>query len=181
MKPAPQRGTPSVVPSNPNSRLGRLRSPIAQGGDQMDTTVVGIDVSKDQLDVAARPTGAIWRYSRDGAGIEALVGELTNMAPQLIAVEATGGFETVVVASLAAAGLPVVVVNPAQVRAFATAIGRRAKTDPIDAQVIAHFAEAPKPQVRPLPDAATQALADLVTRRRQIIQLIVAEGEGDVP
>src|SRR6185295_13420930 len=84
MKPAPQRGTPSAVPSNPNSRLGRLRSPIAQGWDQMDTTVVGIDVSKDQLDVAARPTGTILRYSRDGAGIEALVGELTSMAPQLI-------------------------------------------------------------------------------------------------
>ena len=144
----------------------------------MDTTIVGIDVSKDQL-VAARPTGTILRYSRDGAGIEALVGELTSMAPQLIAVEATGGFETVVVASLAAAGLPVVVVNPAQVRAFATAIGRRAKTDPIDAQVIAHFAEATKPQVRSLPDAATQALADLVTRRRQIIQLIVAEGQRE--
>ena len=97
------------------------------------------------------------------AGIEALIGELASIAPQLIAVEATGGFETVVVASLAAAGLPVVVVNPAQVRAFATAIGQRAKTDPIDAAVIAHFAEATKPQVRPLPDAATQALADLVT------------------
>lgn len=145
----------------------------------MDTTIVGIDVSKDQLDVAACPTGTVLRYSRDGAGIEALVGELTSMAPRLIAVEATGGFETVVVASLAAAGLPVVVVNPAQVRAFATAIGRRAKTDPIDAQVIAHFAEATKPQVRSLPDAATQALADLVTRRRQIIQLIVAEGQRE--
>jgi transposase len=80
-----------------------------------------------------------------------------------------------VVASLAAAGLPVVVVNPAQVRAFARAIGQRAKTDPIDAAVIAHFAAATKPQVRPLPDAATQALADLVARRRQIIQMLVAE------
>jgi transposase len=101
------------------------------------------------------------------------------VVPQLIAVEATGGFETVVVASLAAASLPVVVVNPAQVRAFAVAIGRRAKTDPIDAQVIAHFAAATKPQVRPLPDAATQALADLVARRRQIIQMIVAEGQRE--
>jgi transposase len=90
-------------------------------------------------------------------------------------VEATGGFETVVVASLAAAGLPVVVVNPAQVRAFAIALGQRAKTDQIDAAVIAHFAEATKPQVRELPDAATQALADLVARRRQIIEMIVAE------
>jgi transposase len=118
-------------------------------------------------------------YSRDAAGIEGLVGELVRLAAQLVAVEATGGFETVVAASLAAAGLPVVVVNPAQVRAFARAIGQRAKTDPIDAQVIAHFAAATNPPVRPLPDAATQALADLVARRRQIIQMIVAEGQRE--
>jgi transposase len=115
------------------------------------------------------------RFGRDAAGIESLVGELVRLGVQLVAVEATGGFETVVVASLAAASLPVVVVNPAQVRAFARALGQRAKTDPIDAQVIAHFAAATRPQVRPLPDATTQALADLVTRRRQIIQMIVAE------
>ena len=145
----------------------------------MDAIIVGIDVSKDRLDVHVRPAGAVLSYSRDAAGIEALIGELGGLAPQVIAVEATGGFETVVVASLAAAGLPVVVVNPAQVRAFAAAIGRRAKTDPIDAQVIAHFAAATEPQVRPLPDAATQALADLVARRRQIIQMIVAEGQRE--
>ena len=145
----------------------------------MDTIVVGVDVSKDRLDVHVRPAGTVLSYSRDAAGIEALIGALVAASPQLIAVEATGGFETVVVASLAAAGLPVVVVNPAQVRAFAAAIGRRAKTDPIDAAVIAHFAEATRPQVRPLPDAATQALADLVTRRRQIIQMIVAEGQRE--
>lgn len=145
----------------------------------MDATVVGIDVSKDRLDVHVRPAGAVLSYSRDAAGIEALIGELGGLAPQMIAVEATGGFESVVVASLGAAGLPVVVVNPARVRAFAAAIGRRAKTDPIDAQVIAHFAAATKPEVRPLPDAATQALADLVARRRQIIQMIVAEGQRE--
>ncbi len=145
----------------------------------MDAIVVGIDVSKDRLDVHVRPAGKVLSYSRDAAGIEGLIGELVGVAPQLIAVEATGGFETVVVASLAAAGLPVVMVNPAQVRAFANAIGRRAKTDPLDAAVIAHFAEATKPPVRPLPDAATQALADLVTRRRQIIQMIVAEGQRE--
>jgi transposase len=143
----------------------------------MDTIVVGIDVSKDRLDVAVRPAGTTLSCSRDAAGIEGLIGELGRLGAQLIAVEATGGFETVVVASLAAASLPVVVVNPAQVRAFARAIGQRAKTDPIDARVIAHFAEATKPQVRPLPDAATQGLADLVARRRQIIQMIVAEGQ----
>jgi transposase len=145
----------------------------------MDAIVVGIDISKDRLDVHVRPAGTALSYSRDAAGIEALIGALGPVAPQIIAVEATGGFETVVVASLAAAGLPVVVVNPAQVRAFAAAIGRRAKTDPIDAAVIAHFAEATKPDVRPLPDAATQALADLVTRRRQIIAMTVAEGQRE--
>jgi transposase len=145
----------------------------------MDAIVVGIDVSKHRLDVSVRPAGATLSYSRDAMGIEALVGELVPIGPQVIAVEATGGFETVVVASLAARGLPVVVVNPAQVRAFARAIGQRAKTDPIDAQVIAHFAAATNPPVRSLPDAATQALADLVARRRQIIQMIVAEGQRE--
>jgi transposase len=145
----------------------------------MDAIVVGIDVSKDRLDVHVRPAGTVLGYSRDAAGIEGLVGELVRLAAQLVAVEATGGFETVVAASLAAAGLPVVVVNPAQVRAFARAIGQRAKTDPIDAQVIAHFAAATNPPVRPLPDTATQALADLVARRRQIIQMIVAEGQRE--
>jgi transposase len=145
----------------------------------MDTIVVGIDVSKDRLDVHVHPAGTALGFSRDASGIEALIGELAGLALQSIAVEATGGFETVVVASLAAAGLPVVVVNPAQVRAYAKAMGKRAKTDPIDAQVIALFAAAAKPQVRPLPDAATQALADLVARRRQIIHMIVAEGQRE--
>jgi len=145
----------------------------------MDAIVVGIDVSKDRLDVSVQPAGTVLSYGRDAAGIELLIGTLAPLAPQLVAVEATGGFETVVVASLAAAGLPVVVVNPAQVRSFAGALGKRAKTDRIDAAVIARFAAATKPTVRPLPDAATQALADLVTRRRQIIQMIVAEGQRE--
>jgi transposase len=145
----------------------------------MEAIAVGIDVSKDQLDVHVHPVGTVLKFSRDSVGIETLIGALDGVAPQLVAVEATGGFETVVVAALAAAALPVVVVNPAQVRAFATALGRRAKTDPIDAQVIAQFAAATKPQVRALPDAGTQALADLVARRRQIIQMIVAEGQRD--
>ena len=145
----------------------------------MDTIVVGIDVSKDRLDISVHPAGTALEYSRDAAGIEGLIGTLAPLAPQLVAVEATGGFETVVAASLAAAGLPVVVVNPAQVRSFANALGKRAKTDAIDAQVIAQFAAATKPPVRALADAATQALADLVTRRRQIIQMIVAEGQRE--
>ena len=141
----------------------------------MDTIVVGIDVSKDKLDIAVRPSGEIFSTSRDAAGLDAVIARLAPLAPAVVAVEATGGFETVVAASLAAAGLPVVVVNPAQVRSFAQALGKRAKTDPIDAAVIAHFAEATKPEIRPLPDAATQLLSDLTARRRQIIQMIVAE------
>lgn len=141
----------------------------------MDTIVVGIDVSKDRLDVAVRPTGETFVVGRDAEGLDALIARLTPLAPTAVAVEATGGYETVAVASLAAAGLPVVVVNPAQVRSFAQALGKRAKSDPIDAGVIAHFLEATKPQIRPLPDAETRLLADLVARRRQIIAMIVAE------
>lgn len=145
----------------------------------MDTIVVGIDVSKDRLDVHVHPAGDAFAVSRDAAGIEALITRIAPLAPRWVAVEATGGFETVVAASLAAAALPVVVVNPAQVRAFAQALGRRAKTDPIDAAVIARFVATTQPELRPLPDAATQALADLVARRRQIIQMIVAERQRE--
>jgi transposase len=142
----------------------------------MDATViVGIDVSKDRLDVHVRPGGEAFCVKRDGDGIAALIERLRPLDPAILAVEATGGFETVVAAGLAGAGLPVVVVNPAQVRAFADALGKRAKTDPIDAAVIAHFVEATKPAVRPLPDEATQLLADLVSRRRQIVAMIGAE------
>jgi transposase len=146
----------------------------------MDATiVVGIDVSKDRLDVCVRPIGEVFSVSRDATGIEVLIGRMAGLTLRVIALEATGGFETVVAASLGAAGLPVVVVNPAQVRAFAQAMGRRAKTDVIDAAVIAHFVEATKPEPRPLPDVDTQMLADLVSRRRQIIQMIVAERQRE--
>jgi transposase len=145
----------------------------------MDATVVGIDVSKDRLDVHVVPSCEAFTVGRDAAGLEALVRRLLPLVPRAVAVEATGGFETVVVASLAAAGLPVVVVNPAQVRHFAQAVGKRAKTDPIDAELIAQFVAATNPEIRPLPDAETQALGDLVTRRRQIIQMIVAEKQRE--
>ena len=141
----------------------------------MDAIVVGIDVSKDRLDVAVRPTGETFAVERDAEGLSRLIARLAPLEPQAIAVEATGGYETVVAASLSAAGLPVVVVNPAQVRAFAKALGKRAKTDPIDAAVIAHFVEAAKPDIRPMPDEQTRLLADLVARRGQIVQMIVAE------
>jgi transposase len=141
----------------------------------MDAIVVGIDVSKDRLDVAVRPSGEVFAVARDADGIDGLIARIAPLCPTAVAVEATGGYETVVAASLAAAGLAVVVVNPAQVRGFARALGQRAKTDPIDARIIAHFVEATKPEIRPLPDEETRMLADLVARRRQIVQMIVAE------
>lgn len=136
---------------------------------------IGIDVSKDRLDVAVHPGGEVFAVARDAPGLEALVGRLTPLAPASIGIEATGGYETVAAAALAAAALPVVVVNPAQVRAFAKALGQRAKTDPIDAAVIARFVATTRPELRPLPDEATRRLADLVARRRQIIAMMVAE------
>lgn len=141
----------------------------------MDAIVVGIDVSKDRLDVAVRPTGDGFAVARDAGGLGELIARLEPLAPSAVALEAAGGYETIVAATLGSAGLPVIVVDPAQVRAFAQALGRRAKTDPLDAAVIAHFAAATKPALRPLPDADTRRLADLLARRGQIIDMIVAE------
>jgi transposase len=141
----------------------------------MEMKAVGIDVSKDRLDVHVLPEGIAFAVARDGKGLAELIERLRPLAPDLVVVEATGGFETVVAAALAGARLPLVVVNPAQVRHYAQALGRRAKTDPIDAAMIARFAHDTKPDLRPLPDEATQLLADLVARRRQIIEMIVAE------
>jgi len=136
---------------------------------------VGIDVSKDRLDVHIRPTGEVFAVARDGAGLGQLVGKLRTIAPSLIVLEATGGFETVVAAALAAAGLPLAVVNPRQIRAFAKACGQLAKTDKLDAAVIAHFADAVQPPARGVPDEAARALAELLTRRRQLIGMMTAE------
>jgi len=141
----------------------------------MEAIVVGIDVSKGRLDVAIRPTGELFAVSRDTDGLSALVARLQPLGASLIALEATGGYEAIVAATLATAGLPVVVVNPAQVRAFAQALGKRAKTDLLDAGVIAHFAEATKPALRALPDAETQRLGDLLARRSQVIEMMGAE------
>ena len=141
----------------------------------MSLMFVGIDVSKDNLDVHLRPQAEAFTVPRDSAGVEALAGRLRELAPELVVLEATGGFETVVAAGLAAAGLPLAVVNPRQIRDFARAVGRLAKTDPLDAAVIAHFAEAVRPQARAVPDAQAQALGELVARRRQIIEMMVAE------
>ena len=145
----------------------------------MDRVIVGIDVSKDRLDVHVLPAGEAFATTRNGEGIAALAERLAALRPYLVGIEATGGFETVVAAGLGGAALPVVVVNPAQVRAFAHALGRRAKTDPIDAAVIARFVEATKPEPRALPDEAVRLLADLVARRRQIVHMIAAERQRE--
>jgi transposase len=147
-----------------------------QGWVTMNIIVAGIDVSKDRLDICVLPDGEVFHVTRDAAGIDELLQRLKSANVELVAVEATGGYESIVAATLAGAGMPLVVVNPGQVRHFALALGQRAKTDPIDARVIALFAQATKPQVRQLADEATQLLATLVTRRRQIIEMIVAEG-----
>jgi transposase len=136
---------------------------------------VGIDVAKDRLDVHLRPSGEAFTVPRDGEGIEALTARLQALQPELVALEATGGFETVVAAGLAAAGLPLAVVNPRQIRDFARATGRLAKTDPLDAAVIAHFAEAVRPPVRPVADAQARELGELVARRRQLVEMMTAE------
>jgi len=141
----------------------------------MDAIYVGLDVSKDRLDVHVRPSGEAFVVSRDGKGLEELVERLRKLSPALVAVEATGGFEIIVAAAIAGAALPLAVVNPAQIRHFAQAVGKRAKTDPVDAGVIAHFAEAVKPAPRAVRDEAVQLLGELVARRRQIIDMIVAE------
>jgi transposase len=146
----------------------------------MEQIFVGIDVSKDHLDVAVRPSGEAFVVERNAAGLDRLIARMQALTPSIVALEATGGFETVASAALAGGGLPVVVINPAQIRAFAKAIGQHAKTDPVDAAVIAHFAEATKPDVRPLPDEATRLLADLITRRRQIIEMIGAERQREM-
>ena len=136
----------------------------------------GIDVSKEQLDVAVRGrVTRAWRVKYDQAGVQSLVQELKELAPTLLVLEATGGLETHVVAALAAAGVPLVVVNPRQVRDFAKATGELAKTDTIDARILALFAEKIRPEVRPLRDEETRDLDALMTRRRQLIEIRVGE------
>jgi len=136
---------------------------------------VGIDVAKAECAVAVRPSGARWTVPQAEAGWAALTRELQALAPTLVLLEATGGLELPVTSVLAAAGLPVAVVNPRQVRDFAKATGTLAKTDALDAAVLAHFAEAIRPSPRPVPDATTQTLAALVTRRRQLVEMCTAE------
>ena len=143
----------------------------------MNQTVywVGIDVSKAQLDGHIRPTTEAFQVANTEAGIAALVQRLQQLQPTLVVMEATGGLEAPASAALAIAHIPVAVVNPRQVRDFAKATGKLAKTDAIDAQVLAHFAEAVQPAVRPLADEASQQLAEIVARRRQVVEMLTAE------
>jgi len=136
---------------------------------------VGIDVAKDRLDVHIRPGGEVFMVARNGSGLALLVERLQTLAPALVVLEATGGYETVVASALAAAQLPLAVVNPRQIRDFARATGKLAKTDRLDAAAIAHFAEAVRPPARPVATAEAQALGELVARRRQVIEMIIAE------
>jgi transposase len=142
----------------------------------MPAVVAGIDIAQAHLDIDVRPGGGRpWRVPYTEAGLADLVAQLRRHHVGLVVVEATGGLEGLVAATLVTAGLPVAVVNPRQVRDFAKATGRLAKSDALDATVLAHFAEAVRPPARQLPDAATQALAALVTRRRQVREMLEAE------
>ena len=136
---------------------------------------VGVDVSKAWLDVATGSDGAVQRVANTEPGISALVADLAATPLAGVVLEATGGLETPLASALAAAGLPVAVVNPHQVREFARGIGRRAKTDRLDAQVLARFGTQVAPPTRPLPDAASAELGRLVTRRRQLVAMLTAE------
>jgi transposase len=140
----------------------------------MEQVFIGIDVAKDRLDVHPRP-GHAFTVTRDGEGIASRVERVKALLPVLIVLEATGGFETVVAGALAGAQLPLAVVNPRQVRDFARAIGRLAKTDALDAEVIALFAERVRPEPRPLPDEDARYLSELVARRRQIVEMMTME------
>lgn len=142
---------------------------------EQEAIYVGVDVAKSQVDVAVRPTDNGWVVANDGAGLGQLVSRLKTLEPQLVVLEASGGLELPLVAALAVEELPVVVVNPRQVRDFARATGKLAKTDALDASVLAHFGEAVKPPVRPLRDAETQTLDSLVARRHQVMSMLVSE------
>jgi transposase len=137
--------------------------------------VIGIDVAKEHLDIHVRPTDEAWRVSNDDAGLITLVTRLRALGPLVIVLEASGGYEIPLTAALASAALPVAVVNPRQIRAYARAVGQLAKTDRLAAHVIALFAEAVRPAARPVPDEQARALGELIARRRQLVDMLVAE------
>lgn len=141
----------------------------------MPEVFVGIDVSEANLDVARLPDGMVWRYANDAESIDALVARLAEAGATLVVMEATGGVETNLLVALSTAGLPAIAINPRQARDFARARGKLAKTDKIDAMVLAEFADRIRPEPRPLPDEAALELRELITRRRQLIEMLTAE------
>ena len=141
----------------------------------MEQIFIGIDVSQDRLDAHVRPSGESFAVARDSGGLAALIERLRAFGPYLVVLEATGGFEVTVAAAVVAAQIPLAVVNPRQIRDFARATGQLAKTDALDAKTIARFAEAVRPEPRPVPDAQARALGELVARRRQIVEMMTAE------
>ena len=178
----PSRVQPEQLPE-PLRELASTRPGQARQSRRRDRLVskpaehqwVGIDVSKANLDIYVQPTGARWQMANTQPQLEALTEQLAALGPERIVVEASGGYEALLVATLVNRELPVVVVNPRQVRDFARALGQLAKTDRIDAQVLARFGEAIRPEVRALPDATTRALRALVSRRRQLQEMLTAE------
>ena len=177
----PSRGRCTGFFSEKPEQLSERKARIRKGGQCGEffsgsiMVFVGIDVSKARLDVHVRPSGEEWFVGNDDAGYAELVGKLATIRPQLVVLEATGGYQSAAVAELSLNQIEVAVVNPRQVRDFAKATGRLAKTDSIDAAALAHFAEAIRPEPRPLLDADMLELQALVTRRRQLIDMRTAD------
>ena len=174
---APSPSRARTVARADRARIVQGRASTLHKGVSMEqeAVYVGIDVAKAQVDVAVRPTGQRWTISNDEHGIRELVSRLKALEPAMVVLEPTGGLELPSVAALAAASLPMAIVNPRQVRDFARATGALAKTDALDAASLAHFADAVRTAVRPLKDAETQVLSSLVARRHQVITILVAE------
>ncbi len=184
------RVVPSLLPKSSNSCLGYPSPHLTQGRATLELTTiiikedcllevspifVGIDVSKAQLDVSIRPSRQTMSVTNDKAGIKILVKSLEKLNPTLVVLESTGGLERQIMLALIAAEIPAVMANPRQVRDFARSTGQLAKTDRIDADTLAYYAEAIRPKPRPLPDELTMELRSLTVRRRQLINMIVAE------
>ncbi len=148
--------------------------PLGDSEEARMDPYVGVDVSKARLDIAARPGGEAWGLPNDEEGVEELLGRLGVMRPSLVVLEASGGYERAVAAALAGSGLPMVVVNPTRACNFAKATGKQAKTDSLDAQALAHFAEAVRPEVRLVPDERARGFAAIIARRRQVVGMLVA-------
>lgn len=171
----PEQLSGPILPAEGSPNHARMGQKGAQHQMESEDRYVGIDVAKSRLDIAVRPGEEQWSVTNEEEGIGTLVSRLEELEPALVVLEATGGLELAVTAALATAKMPVVVVNPRQVRDFARAAGQLAKTDRLDAQIIARFGEAMQPTPRPLPDAEAQALTALLTRRRQVVEMVTAE------